>query len=324
MSVSTDNLLCRAGWLGVAAAALLLGTSALAQEVRDEVRGAIRADDGDVPAEVPGDYWIGVMCGDVPEVLRWHLELPEDQGVFVMEVSPDLPAAKAGLEKNDVIVAVNDKPIGSPRDLLEAVRAAGDSELSVRYLRGGKEHTVSIQPAKRPDGYRSGPAAGPRQDRRAIAEWIEGLPRGPWSMRMFQPGMVLPPGAKVDSALPDDMSVSVFKKGDEPAKITVEQGDDTWEATEETLDKLPREIRGHVERMLGRAPLVAAPWRGDFDIEMLPPGPGGERFRDQLIPRRRGFSGAAPEGLEQTLERLNRELEQLRKAVEKLEDKAGT
>jgi membrane-associated protease RseP (regulator of RpoE activity) len=323
MSVSRDNLLCRAGWLGVAAAALLLGTSALAQEVRDEVRGALEADDGEVPADALGDYWIGVMCGDVPDALRSHLDLPKDQGVFVMEVSADLPAAKAGLEKNDVIVAVNDKPIGSPRDLLEAVRAAGDSELSVRYLRGGKEHTVSIQPVKRPEGYRSGPAAGPRQDRRAIAEWIEGLPRGPWSMRMFQPGMVLPPGAKVDSALPDDMSVSVFKKGDEPAKITVEQGDDTWEATEETLDKLPREIRGHVERMLGRAPLIAAPWKGDFDIEMLPPGPGGERFRDQLIPRRRG-SGAAPEGLEQTLERLNRELEQLRKAVEKLEDKAGT
>ncbi|MEX2118611.1 MAG: PDZ domain-containing protein [Pirellulales bacterium] len=337
MRISTDNLLCRAGWLGVAAGALLLGSSALAQEIREEVSDVLKSDDDAAPGDVLGEHWIGVMCTDVPDVLRAHLDLPKEQGILIVEVPADSPASKAGLEKNDVIVAVEDKPISSPRELLEAVRSAGERELTVRYLRGGKEHAAMIKPAKRPDEYRPGQPSQPGEDQRAIEKWFK-LPLAPFRMRTFQPGMVLPPGAKVDNSLPDDMSVNVFKKGDEPAKITVKQADETWEVTEDSLDKLPAEIRGHVERMLGRMPLAMGPWKdmidrwsppgrldpwNDFNIEVVPPDVAPDRFPGQF-PGRRPFTGEAPEGLEQTLERLNRELEQLRKAVEKLEDKAGT
>jgi hypothetical protein len=51
------------------------------------------------------------------------------------------------------------------------------------------------------------------------------------------------------------MSVVISKEGDQPAKIVVKRGDDKWELTEKELNKLPADIRPHVERMLGRGPL---------------------------------------------------------------------
>ena len=49
-----------------------------------------------------------------------------------------------------------------------------------------------------------------------------------------------------------DMTVTISKQGKEPAKITVKQGDKSWEVTEDDLDQLPEEVRPHVEPMLGR------------------------------------------------------------------------
>lgn len=53
-------------------------------------------------------------------------------------------------------------------------------------------------------------------------------------------------------ALPDDMQITISKQGKQPAKIAVKQGEKSWEATEDKLDKLPAEVRAHVGRMLGQ------------------------------------------------------------------------
>ena len=51
-------------------------------------------------------------------------------------------------------------------------------------------------------------------------------------------------------ALPDDVTVSIVRKGTEPAKITVKKGKQTWDVTEKELDKLPEELRKHADSVL--------------------------------------------------------------------------
>lgn len=50
--------------------------------------------------------------------------------------------------------------------------------------------------------------------------------------------------------LPDEVSISITRSGAEPARITVKNKEQSWEITEKELDKLPADIRKHVEPLL--------------------------------------------------------------------------
>lgn len=67
------------------------------------------------------------------------------KGALISTVSEDSPADKAGIEKGDVVVAFNGKPIESSRELRNAV---GFVELGttnkITYIRDGRRTTVSI------------------------------------------------------------------------------------------------------------------------------------------------------------------------------------
>lgn len=85
----------------------------------------------------------------------------------VGEVRPDGPAATAGLEPGDRIVAINGRPLESWHQLQEAVRLAGEAGESLRiaFVREGEERSVEIEPVLMDaDGetrYRIGIAARP-------------------------------------------------------------------------------------------------------------------------------------------------------------------
>jgi serine protease DegQ len=68
-----------------------------------------------------------------------------DEGLLVVNVSPDAPAARAGILIGDVILAVDGQTIGSPEELLDWL--TGDrvgKAATVRLLRGGKPTDVSV------------------------------------------------------------------------------------------------------------------------------------------------------------------------------------
>jgi serine protease DegQ len=79
------------------------------------------------------------------------VRLPESQsagkaeeGLLVVAVSPDAPAARAGILIGDVILAVDGQTIGSPEELLDWL--TGDrigKTATLRVLRGGKPTDVS-------------------------------------------------------------------------------------------------------------------------------------------------------------------------------------
>ena len=95
-------------------------------------------------------YWIGVSIDEVDDTLREHLKLTEKVGLVVSDVLKDSPAAKVGLEKNDVLLGADDKPLKAPDDLVKAVQATkGEATLRVRLRRAGDEREIAVRPEKR-------------------------------------------------------------------------------------------------------------------------------------------------------------------------------
>jgi photosystem II stability/assembly factor-like uncharacterized protein len=75
-----------------------------------------------------------------------------DGGVRLVRVREGGPSAKAGLAVDDVVQAINDKPIGSSEQLIEEIRGhkVGD-KLKYKVLRGGAIVEIIVTLERRPD-----------------------------------------------------------------------------------------------------------------------------------------------------------------------------
>ena len=72
-----------------------------------------------------------------------------EKGAKVNMVSEQSPAEKAGLQPNDIINKVNDKPIDGPKSLYEAVGVfKPNDKITITYLRDGKALTTNATLAK--------------------------------------------------------------------------------------------------------------------------------------------------------------------------------
>jgi regulator of sigma E protease len=66
--------------------------------------------------------------------------------ILASVVSPGMPAEEAGLERGDLLLAVDGRPVGSFESFANTVRTSGGRALAITYAREGKTTTVSIQP----------------------------------------------------------------------------------------------------------------------------------------------------------------------------------
>lgn len=127
--------------------------------------------------------------------------------------------------------------------------------------------------------------------------------------------------------LPDDLSVSVTKKGSEPARITVKKGEQSWEITEKELDKLPDDVRKHVEAAIN--PIHSrVPGFGARPLTAWPsPTPNEQQlryFREALRPENQVRPQMSPPSsptnqLQERQEAMLKQLQALTEKVEKLQ-----
>ena len=82
-----------------------------------------------------------------PSLLRTY---GAEQGVFVTDVSPDSPADRAGMRKEDIIVSVDGQAIDGGDTLLTVVSGIGVGEtVPIEVVRAGKEMTLDVKVADR-------------------------------------------------------------------------------------------------------------------------------------------------------------------------------
>ncbi|MEN6457485.1 MAG: PDZ domain-containing protein [Thermoguttaceae bacterium] len=304
--------------LGLVGIAMAMAQPAAAQQSpRESGPLSITADsDGNVlfMATTPelGQYWLGVECLPMMPALRAQLGLPENQGLLVGGVAPESPAAKAGIERHDVLVRLAGKPLGEVRDLMQAIDSAKGAKLTVELIRGGKMKTLEATPGKRPSPQVGQKMSPPPEaaDWNTIQKWMEGmvghgespLPRRPMRFQLLGPGVfdVLEP-----RPLPPDMSIVVSREGNKPARIIVHRGDKKWEVSEKELDKLPADLRPFVDPMLGRPTVSLSRGANLPEMTKLP------------------ASGAFEQQLQRRLDAMDLRIERLLRAVDALHAEHG-
>jgi serine protease Do len=95
--------------------------------------------------------FLGVAIQPVSSDIAAALGLDKPEGVLVADVTDDTPAKKAGLKRGDIVVAVDGKPMKTPRDLTRAIASDNPgSTVQLSLLRANKPITVSVKLEERP------------------------------------------------------------------------------------------------------------------------------------------------------------------------------
>lgn len=96
-------------------------------------------------AEAKKVPFIGVVTSPLGEQVRAQTTLPEDVGLSVDVVSPDSPAAKAGLKAHDILAKYDDQLLCAAVQLSALVRRTGTgNKATLTVLRGGKEMPIEV------------------------------------------------------------------------------------------------------------------------------------------------------------------------------------
>ena len=99
------------------------------------------------PVTPPGDRRLGVNVEPLTSDLAGQLGLRRGmQGVVVREVEPDGPAARAGVQPGDVIIAVNRQAVRSASDIVVALKGSSSRPSLLLINRGGQNLFLTVNP----------------------------------------------------------------------------------------------------------------------------------------------------------------------------------
>ncbi|MEO0870036.1 MAG: PDZ domain-containing protein, partial [Cyanobacteria bacterium J06642_11] len=81
--------------------------------------------------------------------------VPETDGVLIVQVVPESPAAKGGLRRGDVIVKIDGEAVTTAEQLQETVEDSNIGQgLKFEVKRGNKTQTLTVRPAELQDAAR--------------------------------------------------------------------------------------------------------------------------------------------------------------------------
>jgi len=123
--------------------------------------------------------WLGLSTEEASQALASQLGLKPGQGLVVVFVAPDSPAAKAGMQKFDVIEEIGNQTLVDPVQLRKLVQMQKEGDtIQLTLYRSGKKQTVSAALGKRNEGLAVWSAqAGEGGDLSEMAGSVAGLSR---------------------------------------------------------------------------------------------------------------------------------------------------
>jgi serine protease Do len=95
--------------------------------------------------------YLGVIPQAISPDQAKQLNVPGGQGAQVGSIMPGSPAEKAGLKLDDVITAIDGKPVAEPADLrVRTFTLDAGSKVPVKFVRGGQEQSTVVAIAEMP------------------------------------------------------------------------------------------------------------------------------------------------------------------------------
>jgi len=95
--------------------------------------------------------YLGVMAQEVTPAIAKDFHEPEVTGALVGDVKPGSPADKAGLEKGDIILGIDGKPVtGSAELSMHVSLMAPGTRVEVKVFRNGADKTIPVTLAELP------------------------------------------------------------------------------------------------------------------------------------------------------------------------------
>jgi serine protease Do len=105
--------------------------------------------------------YIGVGIQEVTPDLAKAFNVPPEKGALVASVEPNSPAAKAGLQRGDVIDDLNGEPIKGSNDLrLKVANMAPGTAVHFKVNRNGEMREVTLTLGEQPSGNNANRAPG--------------------------------------------------------------------------------------------------------------------------------------------------------------------
>jgi serine protease Do len=201
--------------------------------------------------------WLGVGIQPVTPELAEAFGLEEERGALVSQVTPDGPAAKAGIQRGDVIVRFGGEAIDAMRGLPRIVsRTPVGKSVEVELIRDGKRQTVQVVVGELEEPERQARAGRPAG--------VEAL-----GMRVERPGPEERRALELDEGV--GLRVSEVDPDGAAAEAGIREGDVLVE-----LNKKPLEGAGDLERALSSKErfLVFLVRRGDASLYLAVERPG--------------------------------------------------
>ena len=238
--------------------------------------------------ELP-EYWLGVNLAEVPTIVRKHLKIKG--GAIALDVVPESPAGKAGIQAEDILLEVEGTVIEQASDVLEGLKGAKGTPIKIKMVREGAPLLIEVTPSRRPqDAQATSNAATEEEDavlveqltaelreidaqlakvmqdrNAAMQKMSQALTRKHKNIMLFamRPGIAAQgttPAINSTARLANGIVITVERPEKGPAKIVVEKEGKSWACTSDSYDSLPAELREEVKKYVDSAVVTALPW----------------------------------------------------------------
>jgi serine protease Do len=118
--------------------------------------------------------YLGIYPQDVTPAMARAFGEKEMAGIVIGDVSPDSPAKAAGLQRGDILLDVNGKPVNDSNQLRMSISMMQPgTEVVVKYLRDGSEHTANVKLGEMPNESASNDSNEPNNGGNKALEGVE-------------------------------------------------------------------------------------------------------------------------------------------------------
>lgn len=95
--------------------------------------------------------YLGVMAQEVTPAIAKAFHEQDVRGALVGDVTPDSPASRAGIQKGDILLAIDGKPVNDSAELrMHVSLMQPGTQVAVKVLRNGEEKTLNVTLAEMP------------------------------------------------------------------------------------------------------------------------------------------------------------------------------